>query len=147
MQPTGMGLPSLGNHLVVMRRYLRHLAHVTARLCAPAAHGRALFHLIAIEGVAGLRTSIAYLGAGRAFSQMVFRAPRHEVGRRLAGLNAIIHNKRVVMPNMSAAHIEAMIIKSVLTGVAALPAQFDANLDMFRMISHDLHSLINAMPH
>ena len=37
---------------------------------------------------------------------------------------------------MGAALIEAVVIKGILAGVAALPAQFDTDLDIFGMISH-----------
>ncbi|WP_155913639.1 hypothetical protein [Asticcacaulis sp. AC466] len=133
--------------MAVGQSYLWHLAHVTTGLCAPATHSRAPLHFIAVERIARLCASLTYFRAGRTFSEIMFRVPRHEIRCRLASLNAVIHDQRMVMSNVGTTHIEAMVIKGVLTGIAALPAQLDANLNMFRMISHNLHSLTNAMPH
>jgi hypothetical protein len=112
------------------------VGHIAARLRATTANLSADLHFIAIKSLAGDRAGFADLGARGAFSQMMFRAAHHEVGGSLARLDAVVHQKGVLVRHMGAALIEAVVEEGILAGIAALPAQFDANLDMFGMISH-----------
>jgi hypothetical protein len=110
--------------------------HITAGLRTAAANLGANLHFIAIKSFARHGAGFADLGAGGAFRQMMLRSSHHEISRRLACLNTIVHQQRMMVGHMFATLIEAVVEEGILAGIAALPAQFDANLDMFGMISH-----------
>jgi hypothetical protein len=114
----------------------RHSAHIAAGLRATAADFGAGFHFIAIERRTRYGAGFANLGAGGAFGGMMAGPAHHEIGGGLTGLDAIVHQHGMVMRHMCAALIEAMVIKGILAGIAALPAQFDTNLYVFGMGSH-----------
>jgi hypothetical protein len=110
--------------------------HVTAGLGTAAANLGADLHFIAIKSFARYRAGFANLGAGGAFRQMMLRSAHHEISRRLTGLNTIVHQQGMMVRHMFATLIEAVVEEGILADITALPAQFDANLDMFGMISH-----------
>jgi len=124
-----------------------HLAHPAAGLGTPAANFGAGLHFIAVKGIARHGASFTDLGTGSTFGGVMTGSAHHEIGCRLAGLDTIIHQHRMVMRHMRAALIQAMIIEGVLAGIATLPAHFDADSDIFGMRSHGTAPLVETGPY
>jgi len=113
-------------------------------LGATAANFGARLHFVAVKRLAGYGAGFADLGTKSAGGGVMRRAARHEIGRRLAGLDTVIHQQGMIMRHMRAALIETMVIKSILATVPAAPALFNAYLDMFGVGSHGASPFVSA---